>query len=105
MKTKKLNLEKFRIVSLKHPQLIIGGTGQSLTGDTENQTLPTQPTGPTGPTGHTGPTGPTGATGPTGPNGTNNGGSNDCSGNTTGDRPPISTVGCGPTGADSLSGG
>ncbi len=61
MKKNKLQLEKFRILSLKKPHLIFGGT------DTQG----TQFTSPTAPTGVTGPTGPTGVTGPTGPTGVN----------------------------------
>ena len=55
MKKNKLQLEKFRILSLKESRYIIGGTG----GETTDTQINTQPTEPTGITGYTGPTGPT----------------------------------------------
>jgi hypothetical protein len=61
MKKNKLQLDKFRILSLESPHLIVGGTGGITTG-TEPE--PTEQTGPTGETGLTGPTGPGGVTGP-----------------------------------------
>lgn len=56
MQKKKLQLEKFRILSMESLRQTMGGTGDSILA---GPTMPTGITGPTGPTGETGPTGPT----------------------------------------------
>jgi hypothetical protein len=82
MKKSKLQLDKFRIISLEESRFIIGGTGA-----TSDLITDTEPTGPTGPTGVTGPTGYTDPTLTTTA-------SNTGSSNPSGDRPDESSIPC-----------